>query len=121
MHSLGLSASGDVYSWGSNQQGQLGHPSSPSTLSRFIPKSVCVELFDSPKSFEPRLIRELRGVRVQCLAAGHVCSGVVDEDGRIYTGGSNAFWQLGYPSVSHTLTRPFQARKTSHPHLRESM
>ena len=82
--------------------------------SRFIPlmlNSSVVEMFDSPKRFEPRLIRNLRGIQVQCLAAGHVCSGVVDEDGCVYTWGSNAFWQLGYPSHNHIVSQPLQAQK----------
>jgi alpha-tubulin suppressor-like RCC1 family protein len=43
----------------------------------------------------PRLVRALRGTKLTSLAAGHTCSGVVDDAGCAYTMGYGRFWQLG--------------------------
>ena len=69
-----------------------------------------IELFSTATQSYPRLIRELRGVEVQSLAAGHVCSGCVDANGQAYTWGANHFWQLGFAADRDLFPLPTQAR-----------
>lgn len=81
-----LSANGSVYSWGSNGSGQLGLDSN-------------TEAF-----FEPRVIRELRGVRIKQVLAGDKHSLALDENGNVYSWGCSADGKLGLgDSVRHLI------------------
>ncbi|KAI4876025.1 hypothetical protein NFI96_002868 [Prochilodus magdalenae] len=46
LHSLALTAQSQVYSWGSNSFGQLGHMESPSTIPRFAKLSEGIRVWD---------------------------------------------------------------------------
>eukprot|EP00958_Prasinococcus_capsulatus_P002289 scaffold206_cov400-Prasinococcus_capsulatus_cf.AAC.7 len=86
-HSLALTEDGAVYSWGSSADGRLGHGEQ---------RSFFKALFASDVQPIPRRIRPLQGVRVVDIAAGHLHSAVVDDQGLVYTFGSGRFWQLGH-------------------------
>ena len=80
-HSLALSIYGDIYSWGWNEHGQLGHstgPQAPSTVS--LPT-----LIENPDS----------GVNFIIVSCGARHSAAVTEDGQLYTWGWNEYGQLG--------------------------
>ena len=53
-HSLALTASGEVYSWGDSAHGRLGHGAPPS-----------LRLFSRGLEFKPRLIRALEALRIK--------------------------------------------------------
>lgn len=72
-HSMALTASGSVYTWGWGIHGQLGHGSSDS-------------------EYTPRLLQFKQPV-IQ-IAAGHAHSLILTTDGKLYGFGSNAFGQL---------------------------
>eukprot|EP00002_Diphylleia_rotans_P035625 TRINITY_DN7792_c0_g1_i4.p1 TRINITY_DN7792_c0_g1~~TRINITY_DN7792_c0_g1_i4.p1 ORF type:complete len:806 (+),score=138.54 TRINITY_DN7792_c0_g1_i4:79-2496(+) len=74
--SMALTACGDVYTWGSNSEGQCGH----GNLSDI---------------FRPRKIEKLMSMFVTKIAAGwkHACA--VIDDGKLYTWGANEAGQLG--------------------------
>jgi alpha-tubulin suppressor-like RCC1 family protein len=79
-HSLAVSRSGQLYSFGARALLGLGGERwrlGPST------------------EHEPRLVRSLRGVRVRAIAAGILHSAVACEDGYVYSFGEGAFSQLG--------------------------
>ncbi|KAG6615722.1 regulator of chromosome condensation (RCC1)-like protein [Phytophthora cinnamomi] len=80
-HSMALSRSGQVFTWGSNSFGQLGHPGkSSSSLSRLTPKRVDAFRFHV----------------VEDIAASGCHSAAIDAaDGAVYTWGSNRRGQLG--------------------------
>lgn len=80
-HTLALSRTGQVFSWGSNGFGQLGHPGkSNSSLSRLTPKRV--------DAFRFQVIGN--------IAASGCHSAAIDaNDGVVYTWGSNRRGQLG--------------------------
>jgi len=79
-HSMALTSSGEVYTWGHGDTGALGHgPVSPSKV-----------------EWTPKLVRALCGVRVRSLCAGFFSSGCVDEAGKSYSWGHGLYWQLGH-------------------------
>ena len=99
-HSMALSECGDVYTWGWNEHGQLGHSGRE----------------DSPKTIPlPRLIdtcnMELNFTNISC---GTRHSAAVTEYGTLYTWGWNGYGQLcqgetttcPLPSVVHLLGNP---------------
>eukprot|EP00210_Caulerpa_lentillifera_P005778 g5525.t1 len=92
-HSLAISDTGELFSWGTNQHGQLGHERG---------------FFTSSIEYSPRFIRSLRDIKITSLGAGQVCSGALDDSGNIYTWGSNQFWQLGHSTTGGEFSIPQQ-------------
>ena len=83
-HSLAVSATGEVFSWGAAANGRLGHGEGAGGW------------FWGPKDEGlPRLVRPLAGERVAAVAAGHLHSGCVEASGRVFTWGAGRFSQLG--------------------------
>ncbi|XP_029115119.1 E3 ISG15--protein ligase Herc6-like [Scleropages formosus] len=80
-HSLALTVGGDVYSWGVNRFGQLGHPKEVSTLAI------------------PSRIQSLTGVPVTQICAGGEHSLVLGLSGLVYCCGANGSGQLGLNRV----------------------
>ena len=78
-HTLALSQSGEIYTWGGNDRGQLGLGDA--------------EDRDKPHAILHRFTRS----RVQSIAAGQRHSVALSEKGEIFTFGSNDCSQLGYP------------------------
>lgn len=72
-HSMGLTSTGSVYTWGWGIHGQLGHGS---CNNEFYPKLLH---FDYP---------------IVQIAAGHAHSLILTSEGKLYGFGSNAFGQL---------------------------
>ena len=84
-HSLAISTTGDVYSWGSNRYGQLGHNDT-----------------DNGMSLTPRKIDYLKKMNVLCVAAGTMHSLCFTDEDHIYAWGSNKHAQLGIRSSEST-------------------
>jgi len=80
-HMIALTTARDVFTWGSNQYGQLGH-GDPGTYS-LIPKQV----------------RVMSGLDVKQLAAGENHSCVLTSFGDIYTWGRGDYGQLGHGNL----------------------
>lgn len=80
-HSIALTESGDVYTWGWNFNGQLG--------------------YDYKDEFRPRLlkplllIKALQQKRVASVATGAISSAALMQSGEVYTWGGNTDHQLG--------------------------
>ena len=81
-HSLLLTSTGRVLSFGTGQYGALGHG-----------YSAAKQL---PDQLRPRYIDSLNGVRCVCVAAGELHSAVVSSDGDVYTWGDGFCGQLGH-------------------------
>lgn len=81
-HSLLLTSTGQVWSFGTGQYGALGHG-----------YSAAKQL---PDCLRPRRITALDAVRSVCVAAGELHSAVVTEDGDVYTWGDGFCGQLGH-------------------------
>ena len=86
-HTLALSATGEVFSCGSDREGALG-------------------LGDTLPRVEPELISALRGVRIVAVGAGNGSSLFVDSDGRVYSAGSNEKGQAGTGSAQRRYLTP---------------
>lgn len=80
-HSLLLTSTGRVLSFGQNSYGQLGHGYDAGSV-----LSDCLR---------PRYIEALRNVKCICVSAGELHSGAVTGDGDVYTWGEGFCGQLG--------------------------
>ncbi|XP_037385437.1 E3 ISG15--protein ligase HERC5 isoform X2 [Talpa occidentalis] len=83
-HSMALSMSGNVYSWGRNNFGQLG-----------------LDHTDSKDS--PSLIEPLDNQKVEFVACGGSHTALLTKDGLVFTFGAGKFGQLGHNSTQNEL------------------
>jgi alpha-tubulin suppressor-like RCC1 family protein len=79
LHSLGISYDGKVYSWGRNNEGQLGNGTTNNS-------NVPVEVDTSGV---------LNGKTIVQISAGTNTSFALDSDGKVYSWGRNNYGQLG--------------------------
>lgn len=77
-HTIALSATGDVYTWGHNRVGQLGYKNT-----EMVPRNVEGAFFLPA----PRLVESLRDKRVIRVVAGWGHSAAVCRNGDVYTCG----------------------------------
>ncbi|KAF0891689.1 hypothetical protein E2562_010905 [Oryza meyeriana var. granulata] len=87
-HSIVVTTNGEVYSFGSNCSGQLGHG-------------------DTEDKFKPCLIRSLQGIRITQAAVGSRRTMLVSDTGSIYAFGHDIFGGLeifGTADVNYTST-----------------
>ncbi|KAL3636429.1 hypothetical protein CASFOL_020976 [Castilleja foliolosa] len=83
-HSLVVTNGGDVYSFGSNSSGQLGHGNTD----------------EEPR---PRLIRSLQGIRIIHAAAGAGRTMLISDIGRVYAFGKDSFGENEYGGQGNKL------------------
>ncbi|CAN6464370.1 unnamed protein product [Victoria cruziana] len=76
-HSLAVTSSGAIYSFGSNNSGQLGH----GTLE---------------EEYRPRQIRSLAGIRIIQAAAGAGRTMLISDAGQVYAFGKESFGEAEY-------------------------
>ena len=81
-HSLVLTESGEVYSFGDGSDGRLGHG-------------------DQEDQNLPKLIEAMRGKRVVQVSAGGYHSLVLTESGEVYSFGNGRYGQLGHGDVKN--------------------
>jgi alpha-tubulin suppressor-like RCC1 family protein len=81
-HSLLLTSSGKVLSFGTGQYGALGHGYSGGK--------------QLPDALRPRYVEALAGIRCVCVSAGELHSAVVTADGDVYSWGDGFCGQLGH-------------------------
>jgi E3 ubiquitin-protein ligase HERC2 len=81
-HSLLLTSTGRILSFGTGQYGALGHGYSSGK--------------QLPDIYRPRYIDSLSGTRCVCIAAGELHSAAVTVDGDLYTWGDGFCGQLGH-------------------------
>jgi hypothetical protein len=101
-HTVGLHADGPIYTWGSNNYGQLGDGA---TTDRYIPVKVLkgeysgtTYLGDNPSN------------KIVAVALGYYHSIALAADGTVYTWGYNYYGQLGNNSTTNSST-PVKALK----------
>ncbi|XP_036996961.2 E3 ISG15--protein ligase HERC5 [Artibeus jamaicensis] len=83
-HSMALSMSGNIYSWGRNNFGQLG-------------------LGHTNNEDFPSLIEALESQKVEFLACGGSHTAVLTKDGLLFTFGAGKYGQLGHNSTENEL------------------
>jgi alpha-tubulin suppressor-like RCC1 family protein len=76
-HTLVLTSSGDIYSWGWNQFGQTGNES------------------DSEYQLIPMKINGMKSEKFKAISCGFWNSMALTEDGRVFSCGQNTYGQLG--------------------------
>lgn len=79
-----LTDDGKVYSWGKNNQGQLG-------------------LGHTKNENKPKLIQFPNNAKIKCVSSTSSSSMAIDEEGNLYVWGSNEFCQLGIPDDNNIL------------------
>ena len=95
-HSVAVTGEGEVFTWGRNNEGQLGHGGQ----SDFNP-NVC----DLPRRASEG---EMAGARVREASASGVCTFAVAEDGRAFSWGSSKRGQLGLGAGVFSSVEPAQ-------------
>ncbi|XP_015840693.1 probable E3 ubiquitin-protein ligase HERC4 isoform X2 [Tribolium castaneum] len=90
MHSLALSRWGEVFSWGSDNYGQLGHQ------------------LGGTLQIVPKLIKSLAKYQVVQIAAGQRHSVALTNAGEIFVWGANDFGQLGLGTIT-----PYESTPTT--------
>nr|CAB3465715.1 unnamed protein product [Digitaria exilis] len=87
-HSIAVTASGAVYTFGSNNSGQLGHG-------------------NLEEEWRPRVVRSLQGIRIIQAAAGAGRTMLVSDAGRVYAFGKDSFGEVEYGGQgSRVVTTP---------------
>lgn len=111
-HGLALSVDGKVFGWGYVADGRVGNVGLPLEASPLdsvangyggddqeaAEKKVAEAMRKEnnlPIAWEPRLVEELRGVKVDDIACGSDHSLVLCRDGTLLSSGSNVYGQLG--------------------------
>ena len=98
-HSLALSIYGDIYSWGWNEHGQLGHSAGPQAPST-VPLPTLIENSDNSLNFAT-------------ISCGARHSAAVTEDGQLYMWGWNEYGQLGNGQTEGISALPFPVKLLS--------
>jgi alpha-tubulin suppressor-like RCC1 family protein len=89
-HSLAVTTSGRIYSWGASACGQLGLQDI---------KEMPTDAEGYPYQPEPRLIETLMGINIVQVACGDAHSVALSSDGMIYSWGGGGCGQLGHPDT----------------------
>ncbi|XP_004706975.1 serine/threonine-protein kinase Nek8 [Echinops telfairi] len=95
-HSAAVTASGDCYTFGSNQHGQLGTSARRSSRA-------------------PWQVQGLQGIRVAMVACGDAFTVAIGADGEVYSWGKGARGRLGRRDEDTGFPRPVQLEET-HPY-----
>lgn len=98
--SLALGEAGGVYSWGSGDNGCLGHGSPDSGTGLLVAITTLMRRRSHADEARPRRIRALEGQPVARVFAGQHCSGVVFSHGNFATWGCGRGYMLGSGSDS---------------------
>ncbi|XP_021116722.1 E3 ISG15--protein ligase HERC5 isoform X2 [Heterocephalus glaber] len=83
-HSMALSMSGNIYSWGQNDCGQLG-------------------LGHTKITDSPSLVEVPDNQKVECVACGGAHTALLTQDGLMFTFGAGKYGQLGHNSTKNEL------------------
>nr|XP_017496347.2 serine/threonine-protein kinase Nek8 isoform X1 [Manis javanica] len=95
-HSAAVTASGDCYTFGSNQHGQLG------TSARRVSRAPCQ-------------VQGLQGIRIAMVACGDAFTVAIGAEGEVYSWGKGARGRLGRRDEDAGLPKPVQLDET-HPY-----
>lgn len=87
-HSLALTNWGQVFSWGSNAVGQLGHDA------------------ENGRQPTPRMIKAIGAKHVVQIASGQYHCLALTNNGELYAWGSNSYGQLGIGTTSEKVPMP---------------
>lgn len=87
-HSLALTNWGQVFSWGSNSIGQLGHDSDLQTYTT------------------PRMVKTIATKTVIQIASGQFHSLALTNSGELFSWGANGYGQLGLGTTSEKVVTP---------------
>ncbi|XP_040099850.1 serine/threonine-protein kinase Nek8 isoform X4 [Oryx dammah] len=95
-HSAAVTASGDCYTFGSNQHGQLG------TNARRVSRAPCQ-------------VQGLQGIKIAMVACGDAFTVAIGAEGEVFSWGKGARGRLGRRDEDAALPRPVQLDET-HPY-----
>ncbi|KAK6179608.1 hypothetical protein SNE40_011927 [Patella caerulea] len=86
-HTVALTVSGEIFTWGDGDYGRLGHGNNTTQKT-------------------PKLVQALVGKIIKCISAGYRHTAAVTEDGELYTWGEGDYGRLGHgDSTSRSLPK----------------
>jgi alpha-tubulin suppressor-like RCC1 family protein len=100
-HSMAAMSDGTLYTWGLENDCQLG-----------ISASVCPTTISELYAKWPQLVDEPPGLQVQAVAGGAVHSLALEYDSTVYAWGANGYCQLGVGSSPQHARTPLQVLKS---------
>ena len=94
-HSLALTSEGNVFSWGDNTDGKLGHNNRVSC-------------------YTPKLIEAFWGERIKDICCGSGHSAAINVQGALYTWGLGEYGRLGHGATTQSILKPKKVQFLQH-------
>jgi len=104
LHSVALTAAGEVYTWGSNTMGRCGHGHNDYPQNSSNPNQQAQPKRSRYHIYLPQRVQALRNVKSTMISAGDGHTLVLSGSGRVFSFGCGSEGQLGQGHTMHLLS-----------------